>query len=68
MNLSQQLVNMSVCLCVETVQLQTYVRIGVFVSPAVHLKDTCVQGLLVVQRKGYCIQTASPILPTRFLV
>lgn len=42
-------------------------RVSVGASSAVHIKDTCVQGLLVVQGKGHCIQTTSPILSSWFL-
>lgn len=42
-------------------------RVSVVASSAVHIKDTRVKGLLVVEGKGQCIQTTSPILPTWFL-
>lgn len=44
----------------------TQVRVSAGASSTVHVKDTRVQGLLVVQGKGHCIQTTSPILPTWF--
>ncbi len=42
-------------------------RVRVGASSAVHIKDKCVQGLLVVQGKRHSIQTTSPVLPTWFL-
>lgn len=42
-------------------------RVSMDASSAVHIQDTRVQGLLIVQREGHCIQTASPILLAWFL-
>lgn len=41
--------------------------VSVAAGSAVHIEDARVQRLLVVQRKGHCIQTTSPILPSGFL-
>ena len=42
-------------------------RVGVSASSAVHVQDACVEGLLIVEGKGHCIQATSPILSTWFL-
>lgn len=44
-----------------------YMRVSVAAGSAVHVQNAQVQRLLVVQRKGHCVQTTSPILPTWFL-
>lgn len=46
---------------------QTYMRVRVSAGSAVQIKDTCVEGLLVVQGEGHCIQTTGPVLSTWFL-
>lgn len=51
----------------STTHQHTYMRVSVAASSAVHVQDATVQRFLVVQRKGHCVQTTSPILPTRFL-
>lgn len=51
----------------STVHRHTHMGVRVAASSAVHVQDACVQRLLVVQRKGHGVQTASPILPTRLL-
>lgn len=51
----------------STVHRHTHMGVRVAASSAVHVQDARVQRLLVVQRKGHGVQTASPILPTRLL-
>lgn len=45
----------------------TYMGVSVAAGSAVHVQNAQVQRLLVVQRKGHCVQTTFPILPTGFL-